>query len=200
MPRKILALACVVVGLHIIEALTLGTSTLGSFLANGLQIFACGLAVAMAFGACRRGRGLSRPFWLILGAGVALPGVATLGRLYYEVVLHSEPPSTSVVRFLLAWKTCCWRWSCSWTRIRTLRGLTRNPHSTSSRSESSFSLFMSSFITLRLAALTTTPPFCGKCALRTWKTRCSPCWLHCRCCVRGSSIFGNSMEVSLSSF
>ncbi len=71
MPRKILALACVVVGLHIIEALTLGTSTLGSFLANGLQIFACGLAVAMAFGACRRGRGLSRPFWLILGAGVA---------------------------------------------------------------------------------------------------------------------------------
>src|SRR5437867_12917596 len=76
MPRKILALACVVVGLHIIEALTLGTSTLGSFLANGLQIFACGLAVAMAFGACRRGRGLSRPFWLILGAGVALWGVA----------------------------------------------------------------------------------------------------------------------------
>ena len=100
MPRKILALACVVVGLHIIEALTLGTSTLGSFLANGLQIFACGLAVAMAFGACRRGRGLSRPFWLILGAGVALWGVANLGWMYYEVVLHSEPPSTSVVRFL----------------------------------------------------------------------------------------------------
>src|SRR5438132_1091421 len=100
MPRKILALACVVVGLHIIEALTLGTSTLGSFLANWLQIFACGLAVAMAFGACRRGRGLSRPFWLILGAGVALWGVANLGWMYYEVVLHSEPPSTSVVRFL----------------------------------------------------------------------------------------------------
>src|SRR5207249_6451674 len=100
MPRKILALACVVVGLHIIEALTLGTSTLGSFLANGLQIFACGLAVAMAFGACRRGRGLSRPFWLILGAGVALWGVANLGWMYYEVVLHSEPPSASVVRFL----------------------------------------------------------------------------------------------------
>src|SRR5437899_2941894 len=100
MPRKILALACVVVGLHIIEALTLGTSTLGSFLANGLQIFACGLAVAMAFGVCRRGRGLSRPFWLILGAGVALWGVANLGWMYYEVVLHSEPPSTSVVRFL----------------------------------------------------------------------------------------------------
>jgi len=55
MPRKILALACAVVGLHIIEALTLGTSTLGSFLANWLQILACGFAAFMAFGASRAG-------------------------------------------------------------------------------------------------------------------------------------------------
>src|SRR6266446_6664316 len=100
MPRKILALACVVVGLHIIEALTFGTSTLGSFLANWLQILACGLAAVMAFGASRRGHGLSRPFWLIFGASVAMWGLANLGWMYYEVVLHSEPPATSVVRFL----------------------------------------------------------------------------------------------------
>ena len=100
MPRKILALACVVVGLHIIEALTLGTSTLGSFLANWLQILACGLAAFMAFGASRRGQGLSRPFWLIFGASIAMWGLANVGWMYYEVALHSEPPATSIVRFL----------------------------------------------------------------------------------------------------
>jgi PAS domain S-box-containing protein len=100
MSRKLLALASVIVGLHIVEALTLGTSTLGSFLANGLQIFACGFAALMAFGASRRERGLSRTFWLIFGASIAMWGVANLGWMYYEVVLHSEPPTTSVVRFL----------------------------------------------------------------------------------------------------
>jgi len=100
MSRKLLALASIVVGLHIVEALTLGTSTLGSFLANGLQIFACGLAAVMAFGASRRGRGLSRTFWLIFGASIVMWGVANLGWMYYEVLLHSEPPTTSAVRFL----------------------------------------------------------------------------------------------------
>ena len=100
MSRKLLALASVVVGLQIVEALTLGTSTLGSFLANGLQIFACGLAAVMAFGASRRGHGLSRTFWLIFGASIVMWGVANLGWMYYEVLLHSEPPTTSAVRFL----------------------------------------------------------------------------------------------------
>jgi PAS domain S-box-containing protein len=99
-PRKILVLAGVIVGLHIIEALTLGTSTLGSFLANWLQILACGFAAFMAFSASRRGHGLSRPFWLIFGASVTVWGLANLGWMYYEVGLHSEPPATSVVRYL----------------------------------------------------------------------------------------------------
>src|SRR6266436_2034669 len=105
MSRKLLALVSVIVGLHIVEALTLGTSTLGSFLANGLQIFACGFAAVMAFGASRRGRGLSRTFWLIFGAGIAMWGVANLGWMYYEVVLHSEPPTTSAVRFLFGFES-----------------------------------------------------------------------------------------------
>src|SRR5260370_26791680 len=100
MSRKILVLACVIVGLHIIEALTLGTSTLGSFLANWLQILACGFAAFMAFSASRRGHGLSRPFLLIFGGGVAGGGLAHLGWGYYQGVLHREPPATSVVRYL----------------------------------------------------------------------------------------------------
>src|SRR6266852_5737117 len=105
MPRKPLILAAVIVALHLCEAATLGTTTAGSFLANLLQIFACGFAAVMAFGASRRGRGLSRPFWLIFGAGIAMWGVANLGWMYYEVVLHSEPPSTSAVRFLFGFES-----------------------------------------------------------------------------------------------
>src|SRR5947207_1656911 len=100
MLRKPLILVAIIVALHLCEAATLGTTTTGSLLANFLQIFACGFAAAMAFGAFRRGHGLSRPFWLIFGAGVAMWGAANLGWMYYEIVLHSEPPSTSVVRFL----------------------------------------------------------------------------------------------------
>src|SRR5713101_6147562 len=100
MPRKPIILAAVIVALHLCEAATLGTATAGSFFANLLQIIACGFAAVMAFGASRRGSGLSRPFWLIVGAGIAMWGLANLGWMYYEVVLHSEPPTTSAVRFL----------------------------------------------------------------------------------------------------
>src|SRR6266852_9768264 len=100
MSRKPLILAAVIVVLHLFEAATLGTTATGSLLANLLEIFACGFAVVMSFGAYRRGQGMSRPFWLIVGAGIAMWGLANLGWMYYEVVLHSEPPTTSAVRFL----------------------------------------------------------------------------------------------------
>ncbi len=100
MSRKPLILAAVIVVLHLFVAATVGTTPTGSLLANLLEIFACGFAVVMAFGAYRRGLGMSRPFWLIVGTGIAMWGIANLGWMYYEVVLHSEPPSASVVRFL----------------------------------------------------------------------------------------------------
>src|SRR5882757_10982011 len=100
MPRRPFILGVVIVALHLCESAALGTSTAGSFLANLLEIFACGFAALMAFRASRRGRGLSRPFWQIVGAGIALWGVANLGWMYYEVVRHTEPPTTSAIRFL----------------------------------------------------------------------------------------------------
>ncbi len=100
MPRKPLIVALVVVALHVCITLTLSTSTLGSLLANTLQNFACGFAVVMAFAAYRRGQGLSRPFWLLFAAGIAMWGIANFGWTYYEVVLHAEPPTGSAVRFL----------------------------------------------------------------------------------------------------
>jgi len=104
MPRKPLIFAACIVTLHLFEAATLGTSTTGSSLANLLQILACGFAAVMVFGAARRGRGLSRPFWLLVGMGISTWGLANLGWMYYEVVLHSEPPQASVVRFLFGFE------------------------------------------------------------------------------------------------
>src|SRR6266849_4671271 len=98
--RKLLVLALVIVALHVVAVLTLGTSAAGSLAGNLLQITSCGLAVAAAFFASRRARGLSRRFWLLVGCGLAAWGVANTGWMYYEIALRIEPPTGSVVRFL----------------------------------------------------------------------------------------------------
>ena len=100
MSRKLLILVLSVIGLHILVILALGTSPAGSFLTNSLQIFSSGLAAAMCFGARRRGRGLSRPFWLLVGCGIATWGVANLGWMYYVNWLHAPVPRFSLVRIL----------------------------------------------------------------------------------------------------
>ena len=100
MPRKLCVLALAIIALHILAVLTLGTSPTGSLIGNLLQIVACGLAAVTAFAASRRASGLSRPFWALVGCGIAIWGVADLGWMYYELALRSEPPTDSVVRFL----------------------------------------------------------------------------------------------------
>jgi PAS domain S-box-containing protein len=100
MPRKLVIVALVIVGLHVCEVLILGTSPAGSLIANSLQMAACGTAAAMAFGAYRRARGVSRAFWIFVGLGMAMWGVANLGWIYYETLRHTEPPVDSVVGFL----------------------------------------------------------------------------------------------------
>jgi len=100
MPRKLVALAFIIVGLSILIIPILGTSPAGSFLTNSLQICSCGVAVALCFLARRRGRGLSRPFWLLVGCSMAAWGVANLGWMYYENWLHAPTPRFSLVRVL----------------------------------------------------------------------------------------------------
>ena len=100
MPRKLLILALAILGLHIVEVYTLGTSTAGTLFGNSLQTIACFTAVAMCAGAARRGKQLTRTFWLLVGAGIGIWGVANLGWTYYEVILHREPAELSFVRFL----------------------------------------------------------------------------------------------------
>jgi PAS domain S-box-containing protein len=100
MPRKLSILALCVVGLQVGEILILGTSPKGALLANSLQLVACAIGAAMAFAASMRGRGLTRPFWRLIGLGLATWGVANLGWMYYENWLQAQVPSLSIVRIL----------------------------------------------------------------------------------------------------
>jgi len=100
MSRQLPIVAVFVIGLQICEILFLGTSSAGSLLTNLLQLVACAIGSAMAFGASLRGRGLTRPFWRLIGLGLAMWGVANLGWMYYENWLHAPVPALSPVRIL----------------------------------------------------------------------------------------------------
>ncbi len=100
MSRKLPPLALFLIGLHVCEVLTFGTSATGSLIANSLQLVACAIGTAMALAASRRGRGVSCPFWRLIALAMATWGVANLGWMYYENWLHVAPPQLSIVRFL----------------------------------------------------------------------------------------------------
>jgi PAS domain S-box-containing protein len=100
MPRKLLVSVIVLLGLSVGVILTLGMSPTGSMVTNLLQIVCCGFATAMCFTASKRGRGLSRPFWILVGCSIATWGVANLGWMYYENWLHAPVPRFSLIRIL----------------------------------------------------------------------------------------------------
>jgi len=100
MPRKLAILAFAIVGMNICAIQTLRDSPARSLLTNLLQIGSSGLAAALCFLARRRGRGLSRQFWLLVGMGMATWGVANVGWMYYENWLHIATPRFSIVRIL----------------------------------------------------------------------------------------------------
>jgi two-component system cell cycle sensor histidine kinase/response regulator CckA len=98
--RKLSIFAAFIVGLHVCEVLILGTSRLGSLVANSLQMVACATAVVATIGASRRAQGLCRPFWVLVTAAMATWGVANLGWMYYENWLHQPVPLLSLTRML----------------------------------------------------------------------------------------------------
>ena len=100
MLRKLYILPLTIVALQILALLLFGTSPTGSFLTNLLQILASGLATVACFRASLRARGMGRPFWLLMGCGMAGWAVANLGWMYYENWLQIVTPQFSVVRFL----------------------------------------------------------------------------------------------------
>jgi PAS domain S-box-containing protein len=100
MSRKLVVSVIGLLGLSVGVILTLGMSPAGSLTTNSLQIVCCGFAAAMCFSASKRGRGLSSPFWVLVGCSIATWAVANLGWMYYENWLHAAVPRFSLVRIL----------------------------------------------------------------------------------------------------
>jgi PAS domain S-box-containing protein len=100
MKRKITILALAIVGLHIVEATLLGKSASGALLGNILQIIASFIATYACFDASRRSAKLGQAFWILVGVGISVWGLANIGWTYYEVALGMEPPELSFLRFV----------------------------------------------------------------------------------------------------
>ncbi len=99
-PRPLAYVALSVIALHGINVVYLGPSAGGSILGNALQIFSSLLAAVMCFRAAERGPGFSRAFWMLVGCGMGMWGLADFGWAYYEIAWRMEPPAGSLIRFL----------------------------------------------------------------------------------------------------
>jgi len=101
MPRKLLIISVVTVALQLIQEVFIGVNPLGSLIANSLQIFSAVLAFVMCVRASRRGKGFTRPFWLMVGCSLLAWAIANLGWVYYESYLNRVPPENSIFPFLI---------------------------------------------------------------------------------------------------
>ncbi|MGB6632469.1 MAG: PAS domain S-box protein, partial [Terriglobales bacterium] len=100
MPRKLIVLAGSVLVLHLLTAATLHGTPAGFLVSDTLQNFSAALAAVMCFLASRRGQGLSRPFWLLLGCAMLAWGAGNMGWTYDQYFLHISPPPSSIMRFI----------------------------------------------------------------------------------------------------
>ena len=99
-PRSLAYVALSVIALHGLNVVFLGPSVSGSILGNALQIFSSFLAAILCFQAAQRGPGFSRAFWMLVGCGLGMWGLADFGWAYYEIAWRMEPPAGSLIRFL----------------------------------------------------------------------------------------------------
>lgn len=99
--RNLLKLSAVAVALHILQEIFLGTSPLGSFVSNTLQISCALLASIACLAAIRRSVGYTRFFWLLMGLSFAVWIFADTGWLYYESYLRKLPDRDSAFHFLV---------------------------------------------------------------------------------------------------
>ena len=104
-PRGVLVSGVAIIALHILQEALLGTSAVGSLLANALQISCALLATAACLLAIRRSTGFARSFWLLIALSFVVWVAADLGWVYYESYLRLAPPRNSIFHFLI---DCRW--------------------------------------------------------------------------------------------
>jgi len=99
--RTFLIFATSIVGLHILQEVFFGQSAFGALVSNVLQILCALVATIACARAVRRGRGFTRPFWILIGLSFLIWITADLGWMYYESYLKISPPRDSIFHFLV---------------------------------------------------------------------------------------------------
>jgi PAS domain S-box-containing protein len=99
-PHALTTAAVAVILFHVLIAVFLGPSPIGSLIGNLLQVFASFLAAGYCFQAAKRHPGFSRSFWILVGCSMGMWGIANIGWTYYEIIVHREPPPGSLIRYL----------------------------------------------------------------------------------------------------
>jgi len=122
--RRVLKLAAAFVVLHVFVVLTIGSTKMGSFCANVLQITASGIAAGLSFVTRRGGgRGLSRSFWL-LSDSVGHVGHRQHGVDVLRGGAGGGAPALSAVRFLFDIQGAFCAMACFWMTNETPRSWT----------------------------------------------------------------------------
>ena len=99
--RTLLIFATSIVGLHILQEAFFGQTVFGSFVSNLLQILCAVVAAIACVRAVRRGRGFTRPFWILIALSFVIWIAADLGWMYYESYLNMSPPRGSIFHFFV---------------------------------------------------------------------------------------------------
>src|SRR3974377_584317 len=86
--RKVTIAALAILGLQLCEIVVLGPSPAGSLTGVGLETAAAALAAMMCFRASRRAQGMARPFWVLVGIGIATQCFTNILYGYYEASGH----------------------------------------------------------------------------------------------------------------
>ena len=100
MPKRLLILACILVAIHLTQALVFGVTPAGNLVANLTEVAASALAAVACFGASRRGRGMARSFWTLLAYGMVIWGVTNLAWAQHEFFHAARPSASSAIEFL----------------------------------------------------------------------------------------------------
>ena len=99
--RTLLIFATSIVGFHILQEVFFGQTAFGSFVSNLLQVLCAVVATIACARAVRRGRGFTRPFWILIGLSFVIWIAADLGWMYYESYLGISPPRDSIFHFFV---------------------------------------------------------------------------------------------------
>jgi len=105
MSRKLTLFAALIIGSQLVQVVTLGPTPAGGMVSDLLGIAAAAAAAAACFGAAKRARGASHPFWLLFGAAMVSQFAADVVWAYFQDWRGIAAASQAVARDTILLRT-----------------------------------------------------------------------------------------------